>query len=85
MTALDVYAQLVRDRLELGRAPASAVRLDRVPPELLLQLVAVSDAAVECLHRVLLCVDPRLPRDARTMARLMRDHVAGAYSPSPHG
>jgi hypothetical protein len=81
MRALGVHVQALQDRLELARTPASDVRVDDVPAELLLHVANAAETLEQSIERVLDRIDPGCGRGARTLAGLQRRQVPRVAAP----
>jgi hypothetical protein len=79
MSATNVYARALSDRFELVWRTDSA-RLNNISPDVLLHLIAASDAFQDGAYRTLWLVEPELARSAQTIASLARDSVLQAPS-----
>lgn len=75
MRALGVHVQVLQDRLELARTPASDVDTDDVAPELLLHVTCAAEVLEQAIGRVLDRIDPGGGCDARALAGLLRRHM----------
>jgi hypothetical protein len=69
-----VYASALSDRFELSFVSESS-QVDRIPPDLLLHIAAVSEAFQDGARHTLWSIEPELARITKTVASLARDRA----------
>lgn len=74
LRATAIFAEALDDRIAFALATDAGL-LDNVPSDHLVQLIAVSDAFQDGACSTLFLIEPELARNARTIARMVRDAV----------
>ncbi|HMJ02147.1 MAG TPA: hypothetical protein VK506_04345 [Conexibacter sp.] len=79
LRASDVYARALGERLELA-CGTDPHQLSGIPADVLVHLIAVSDAFQDGACHALWLVEPELARNARVLAGLARDGVRDSWT-----